>query len=139
MPKLCNQGENYIARCLLDDLTIAGTLYVGLYTQASPEPIEATTLEDMVALEIDQSPALGYERKALVKNTNWGVAADLATGDQQTWTSTGIWGAAVDGYFICTVETGFAGGYLLVIEAFASSYLLVDTDVLRVIPKITLE
>lgn len=127
MSKWVNEGENRVANILFGSTAVDGTLYLGLYKNAT-EPAETATLADME--EVDGA---GYERKSLDRGS-WTVVADLATYAEQTFTASGIWGA-VTGYFIGT--TANDSGQLLCVQSFAEgSFNMVANSSLKFTPKI---
>lgn len=129
MPKLVDQGENY----LLQVFCANATMYLGLYTSPTTEPPETAQLTN-----ITEPSGNGYARIQLLAN-DWSISGDTATNVQKTFTATGgNWGN-VYGYFICTVASGTAGNLIVVSQFSDGPYVVNNGGGVIVLPKLRAE
>ncbi len=133
MPKLCDEGETFLADAALKTAAPAN-LYLGLFTDAT-EPGEAATLATITELAV----ANGYARIALAK-ADWtisGTNPTLATQPQKTFTCTPVAWGNVYGYFITDGSSG-TGGKLIAVETFSDGPYDVPIDgVVKITPKLS--
>lgn len=128
MAKWVNEGAIRVLQILFGSQAVDGTLYLGLYTDAS-EPGETATIASLTEVS-----GAGYARKSLARGS-WSIANDIATYAAQTFAASGAWGA-VTGYFIAT--TNDDSGKLLAVESFSEgSFNMVNGSSLQLTPKIT--
>lgn len=131
--KWCDEGENDILDVYFSNDQVHRTsLFLGLYSNTT-EPAEDATL----AVGITEIPvANGYARIEIL-DTEWTIAADLATAVEKTFAATGSWGNCY-GYFLCTVASGTAG-LLLAVEHFSNGPYNIqnDGDQIKITSKVT--
>lgn len=129
-PKICDQGETFLANAALKSAAESANLYLGLYTDVA-EPGETADLDT-----ISELPAAnGYARIAMPA-ANWTIVDDTSEQPQQTFTANGgSWGN-VSGYFITEVDSGNAGN-LIAVENFSDGpYEVLDGLSVLITPKI---
>lgn len=119
-PKICDEGEWFLANAALKSAAESDPLYLGLYTDVA-EPGETANLATITEL----AEANGYARIALAA-ANWTITDDFAEQPQQTFTANGANWGNVSGYFLCDAANGTAGN-LIAVENFSDGpYNILD-------------
>jgi len=131
MAKWVDQGETDVLKVYFSgEQAHRGTLYLGLYTNAT-EPDETATLADIV-----EPSGAGYARQAIA-DSEWSVSGDTATAVAKTFqASGGSWGD-VTGYFIATSADN--SGLLLAVEHFDAAKNIGDGDSIQITAKVTID
>lgn len=123
-----NEGENRVLNILFE-ATAVENYELRLFTVPTIAPVETEVFTDFT-----EPSGNGYAAITLTRGTDWGVAADLATAVQKTFTASGgNWGNTY-GYFIVVPSSH----EVIFSELFSDGpYNVVDGGSVKVTAKIT--